>query len=241
PPCEDTAFLPSGGFNYFLKIIQLLDDYLKCFIVGADSMDSKQMQQIRMSLCRKAMVLMVKNIMMWKKLLPHIRGNVGFGFTKEDLTEIRDLLLANKVPAVAHAGAIAPCEVTVPVQNTGLGPKKTSFLQVLGITTKISRGATKILSDMQLIKTGDKVRASKATLLNISPFPFGLVIQQMFHSGSIYNPEVLDVTEETAFSLPGECPRCCQCWSADWRPNWCISTPFYHQWVQTSPGFVYGD
>lgn len=31
------------------------------------------------------------------RLLPHIRGNVGFVFTKEDLTEIRDMLLANKV------------------------------------------------------------------------------------------------------------------------------------------------
>ncbi|ELK29015.1 60S acidic ribosomal protein P0 [Myotis davidii] len=52
----------------------------------------------------------------------HIRGNVGFVFTKEDLTEIRDLLLANKVPAAARAGAIAQCEVTVPAQNIGLGP-----------------------------------------------------------------------------------------------------------------------
>lgn len=31
------------------------------------------------------------------RLLPHIKGNVGFVFTKEDLTEVRDLLLANKV------------------------------------------------------------------------------------------------------------------------------------------------
>lgn len=34
------------------------------------------------------------------RLLPHIKGNVGFVFTKEDLTEIRDLLLANKVRAL---------------------------------------------------------------------------------------------------------------------------------------------
>uniref|UniRef100_A0A2K5QBS1 Large ribosomal subunit protein uL10 n=1 Tax=Cebus imitator TaxID=2715852 RepID=A0A2K5QBS1_CEBIM len=106
--------------NYFLKIIQLLDDYWKCFIVGADN----------------AMVLMGKNIMMRKhlennpdleKLLPHIRGNVGFVFTKEELTGIRDMLLANKVPAATRAGAIVPCEVTVPAQNTDLGPEKTSF------------------------------------------------------------------------------------------------------------------
>uniref|UniRef100_A0A8D0P838 Large ribosomal subunit protein uL10 n=1 Tax=Sus scrofa TaxID=9823 RepID=A0A8D0P838_PIG len=154
-PREDRATWKS---NYFLKIIQLLDDYPKCFIVGADNVGSKQMQQIRMSLRGKAVVLTGKNTMMRKairghlennpaleKLLPHIRGNVGFVFTKEDLTEIRDMLLANKVPAAARAGAIAPCEVTVPAQNTGLGPEKTSFFQALGITTKISRGTIEIL------------------------------------------------------------------------------------------------
>ena len=52
---------------------------------------------------------------------------MGFVFTSGDHTEIRDMLLANKVPAAAHAGATAPCEATVPAQNTGLGPKKTSF------------------------------------------------------------------------------------------------------------------
>ncbi|KAH0521351.1 60S acidic ribosomal protein P0 [Microtus ochrogaster] len=212
-PREDRATWKS---NYFLKVIQLLDDYPKCFIVGADNVGSKQMQQIHMSLRGKAVVLMGKNTMMRKairghlennpaleKLLPHIRGNVGFVFTKEDLTEIRDMLLANKVPAAARAGAIAPCEVTVPAQNTGLGPEKTSFFQALGITTKISRGTIEILSDVQLIKTGDKVGASEATLLNmlnISPFSFGLIIQQVFDNGSIYNPEVLDITEQALHS-----------------------------------------
>merc|ERR1712168_312473 len=130
--------------------------------------------------------------------LPHIKGNVGFVFTKEDLAEIRDMLLANKVPAAACAGAIAPCEVIVPAQNTGLGPEKTPFFQALGITTKISRGTIEILSDVGLIKTGDKVGASEATLLNmlnISPFSYGLNIQQVYDNGSVYSPEVLDITE----------------------------------------------
>ncbi|KFQ02732.1 60S acidic ribosomal protein P0, partial [Haliaeetus albicilla] len=188
---------------------QLLDDYPKCFIVGADNVGSKQMQQIRMSLRGKAVVLMGKNTMMRKairghlennpaleKLLPHIRGNVGFVFTKEDLTEIRDMLLANKVPAAARAGAIAPCDVTVPAQNTGLGPEKTSFFQALGITTKISRGTIEILVTVWLSSAGGTCRQATCRL-NISPFSFGLVIQQVFDNGSIYNPEVLDITEET--------------------------------------------
>lgn len=53
------------------------------------------------------------------------------------------------MPASARAGAIAPCEVTVPAQNTGLGPEKTSFFQALGITTKISRGTIEILVSEQ--------------------------------------------------------------------------------------------
>lgn len=55
------------------------------------------------------------------------------------------------MPAAARAGAIAPCDVTVPAQNTGLGPEKTSFFQALGITTKISRGTIEILVSGQLL------------------------------------------------------------------------------------------
>lgn len=87
------------------------------------------------------------------------------------------MLLANKVPAATGAGATAPYEVTVPAQDTGLGSKKTSFFQALDIATKISRGTTEILSDVQLIKTRDRVEASEATQLNlpnVSPFSSGL-------------------------------------------------------------------
>uniref|UniRef100_A0A6I8Q1B8 60S acidic ribosomal protein P0 n=1 Tax=Xenopus tropicalis TaxID=8364 RepID=A0A6I8Q1B8_XENTR len=187
-PREDRATWKS---NYFLKIIQLLDDYPKCFIVGADNVGSKQMQQIRMSLRGKAVVLMGKNTMMRKAIRGHLENNPAL--------EKKIIFLVMWVPACARAGAIAPCGVVVPAQNTGLGPEKTSFFQALGITTKISRGTIEILSDVQLIKTGDKVGASEATLLNmlnISPFSYGLIIQQVYDNGSIYSPEVLDITEE---------------------------------------------
>lgn len=41
--------------------------------------------------------------------------------------------------------------------------------------------------------------ASEATLLNmlnISPFSYGLIIQQVYDNGSVYSPEVLDITED---------------------------------------------
>merc|ERR1712218_678417 len=81
-----------------------------------------------------------------EQLLPHIVGNVGFVFTKEELVDIRDMLLENKVKAPARAGAIAPLDVTVPAQNTGLGPEKISFFQALNIPTKITKGTIEIVA-----------------------------------------------------------------------------------------------
>merc|ERR1712173_305271 len=198
--------------NYFQKIIQLLDEYPKCFIVEADNVGSKQMQQIRMSLRGRAVVLMGKNTMMRKairghldanpkleQLLPHIVGNVGFVFTKEELVDIRNMLLENKVKAPAKAGAIAPLDVSVPAQNTGLGPEKTSFFQALNIPTKITKGTIEIIADVKLIKEGDKVGMSDSTLpnmLGISPFTYGLVVRKVYDSGTVFDPAILDITDD---------------------------------------------
>merc|ERR1719412_2715461 len=119
------------------------------------------MQQIRISLRGQAVVLMGKNTMMRKAIRGHMENNVGFVFTKEDLTYVRDLLLSNKVRAPAKAGALAPLDVIVPAQNTGMGPEKTSFFQALSIPTKITRGTIEIVNDVHLIKTGDKVGMSE--------------------------------------------------------------------------------
>jgi large subunit ribosomal protein LP0 len=207
--------------NYFTKIIQLLDEYPKCFLVDADNVGSKQMQQIRISLRGHAVVLMGKNTMMRKAirghlqanpklelLLPHLKGNIGFVFTKEDLVSIRDMLLDNKVRAPARAGALAPLDVQVPAQNTGLGPEKTSFFQALNIPTKITKGTIEIIQDVNLIKSGDKVGMSEATLLNmlnISPFTYGLVVKKVYDSGSVFDPTILDITDDDlkAYILSG--------------------------------------
>ncbi|KAL1491118.1 hypothetical protein ABEB36_011762 [Hypothenemus hampei] len=206
---EDKATWKS---NYFTKLIQLLEEYPKCFIVGADNVGSKQMQQIRISLRGSAVVLMGKNTMMRKaikghlesnpaleKLLPHIKGNVGFVFTRGDLVEVRDKLLENKVRAPARAGAFAPLSVVIPAQNTGLPPDKTAFFQALSIPTKISKGTIEIVNDVNILKPGDKVGASEATLLNmlnISPFSYGLVVEQVYDSGTIFAPAILDIKPE---------------------------------------------
>merc|ERR1712062_45236 len=121
------------------------------------------------------------------------------GASSWELTTVRDLLLSNKKAAPAKAGALAPVDVVIPAQNTGMGPEKTSFFQALQIPTKITKGTIEIIQDVPIIKIGDKVGASEAALLNmlkISPFTYGLLIQKVYDNGSIFDPEILDITDE---------------------------------------------
>ena len=63
-----------------------------------------------------------------------------------------------------------------------MGPEKTSFFQALAIPTKITKGTIEIIKDVDIIKAGDRVGMSEATLLNmlkISPFSYGLVISKV--------------------------------------------------------------
>lgn len=104
------------------------------------------------------------------RLIPHIKGNVGFVFTKEDLNEVRELIRSNKVAAPAKAGAIAPIDVKIPPGNTGLGPEKTSFFQALAIPTKITRGTIEILVGISTNLFFVGASFALAPLLTFRPF-----------------------------------------------------------------------
>jgi large subunit ribosomal protein LP0 len=198
--------------GYFDKLKGLLEEYNSVFIVTIDNVSSQQMHEIRHSLRGDGVVLMGKNTMVrralkgfvndnpeYERLLPHIRGNVGFVFTNGDLKQIRDKILVNRVAAPARAGAVAPADVWVPAGNTGMEPGKTSFFQALGVPTKIARGTIEITTDLKLVEAGSKVGPSEATLLNmlnISPFTYGMGIAQVYDQGQCFPADVLDIGEE---------------------------------------------
>jgi len=197
---------------YFQKLKHLLETYPSIFIVNVDNVGSNQMHQIRVALRGKGVVLMGKNTMVrralrillselpqFERLMPHIRGNIGFVFTSSDLKEIRSVITSNTVAAPARAGALAPIDVTVPAGNTGMEPGKTSFFQALSIPTKIARGTIEIVADVKVVLAGTKVGTSEATLLNmmnISPFTYGMTVIQIYQDGNIFAPEVLDIDSQ---------------------------------------------
>jgi large subunit ribosomal protein LP0 len=196
------------------KLCELLDTHTKCFLVHADNVGSRQFMDIRAALRGKTTVLMGKNTMLrrairahaertgneqWLCLLEHLVGNVGLVFTKGDLGEVREVIAQFKVGASARVGSMAPNDVSIPAGNTGMDPSQTSFFQALNIPTKINKGTIEITSDVQVVKVGEKVGASEATLLGklgIKPFEYGLIVLKVYEDGSIYDSKVLDITDE---------------------------------------------
>lgn len=70
---------------------------------------------------------------------------------------------------------------------------------MLNIPTKINKGTVEIITPVELIKKGDKVGSSEAALLaklGIRPFSYGLVVISVYDNGSVFDPEVLDLTED---------------------------------------------
>lgn len=151
---------------------------------------------------RRAIKTFIADNPEYERLLPHVKGNVGFVFTNGDLKEIREKILSNRVAAPARAGAIAPADVFIPAGNTGMEPGKTSFFQALGVPTKIARGTIEITADLKLVQAMTKVGASEATLLNmlnISPFTYGMGISQIYDQGQTFDQSVLDIEESQLF------------------------------------------
>lgn len=199
--------------EYFTRMTNMLNTYGKVFVVSVDNVGSQQMNSTRKSMRGSAEILMGKNTLMKKvmkeflaanpghfyaNIVHKMSGNVGFVFTNADLPKIRDLILANRVPAPARVGAISPVDVVVPAGPTGCDPGQTSFFQVLQIPTKIVKGQIEITNPVNLIKKGDKVGSSEASLLsklNIKPFSYGLMIDCVFDHGSIFSVDVLDIDE----------------------------------------------
>ncbi|CAO1615961.1 unnamed protein product [Jaminaea pallidilutea] len=198
---------------WFVRLNEALDTYPSIFIVNVDNVGSMQMHQIRHSMRGKGTILMGKNTMVrralrliisekpqFEKLMPFVKGNVGFVFTSGDLKDVRDLILSNRVAAPARAGAYAPADITIPAGNTGMEPGKTSFFQALGVPTKIARGTIEIVSDVKVVTGGSRVGSSEATLLNmlnISPFTYGMSVTQIYDNGQTFASDVLDVDEKT--------------------------------------------
>jgi len=186
-------------------------------LVNVDNVGANNVQKIRQTLRGQAVVLFGRNTLIRKAirdyvekcneagnkdgarieaLLPNIKGNVGMIFTNGDLSQVKDVAESYKQKAPAKVGAIAPEDVFVDPGPTGMEPTQTQFLQALNIASKIVKGQVEIINRVHLIKEGDKIGNSEATLLdklNIMPFSYRATIKTVFDAGFVYPASLLSL------------------------------------------------
>eukprot|EP01029_Cantina_marsupialis_P010669 TRINITY_DN242208_c0_g2_i1.p2 TRINITY_DN242208_c0_g2~~TRINITY_DN242208_c0_g2_i1.p2 ORF type:complete len:321 (-),score=75.59 TRINITY_DN242208_c0_g2_i1:83-1045(-) len=202
--------------QYFETMTALLEQYNKVLVVSIDNVTSKQMQAIRIALRNKAVVLMGKNSMMRcciqqfvqehpghmiGSLTQCLKKNIGLVFVGDetDVTEVKDVILAEKSPAPARVGAIAPSDVFVEPGQTGCDPGQTGFFQALNIPTKIVKGQIEMVSRVHLIEQGTKVSDNAAALLqklNMCPFSYAVKMLTVYDNGNMYDAAVLDISQD---------------------------------------------
>jgi len=201
--------------EYFDKLVDLCVNAPSALLVGIDHVSSKQMQDIRMELRGKAVVLMGKNTMIRKALamgaeshpdagLDALRsaivGNLGFIFaTNCTLDDIRETLGKHRKQSAAKSGQVSMVDLNLPAGATGMDPSQTSFFQALNIGTKIVKGQIELVSEFPILKVGDKVSPSAAVLLTklgIKPFEYGMEVLQVFQEGCVFAAAVLDISDD---------------------------------------------
>jgi large subunit ribosomal protein LP0 len=199
---------------YFAKLIDLCLNTPQALLVRVDHVGSKSMQNIRVELRGKAIVLMGKNTMIRKalaqgheehpeagldKLRAGILGNIGFIFaTACGIDDIKAVLTKFRVPAAAKTGQTSTCDLVLPVGPTGMEPTHIAFFQALNIATKIVKGQIELVTEFKMLKNGDKVSASAAILmakLAIKPFEYGMEIDQVFQDASLFPAAVLEIND----------------------------------------------
>jgi large subunit ribosomal protein LP0 len=201
--------------DYCERLLAAIQTYSKVVLIHCDNVGSNQMHKVRRALRGKSDIIMGKNTMIRRclreylesnehegitQLLEFMEGNVGMIFTDVDPKKVRDVLDEFAEPAPARVGAIAPIDVVVPAGPTGCDPGQTSYFQSMQIATKIQKGQIEIINDVHLLRPGDKVGASEASLLqtmNIRPFVYKLKIVQIMDGSSCFGPEILDLDQDT--------------------------------------------
>jgi len=212
--------IPQRKLDYAKKLRAMLEEYSTCLVVTVDNFGSRNIAEMRKDFRGRARFLFGKNTLIRKiirdfmketnnkglnNLLDCVKGNCGFCFTKGSVNDLRREIINRKVQCPAKAGAIAPCDVNVPAGATGMEPTQTTFFQSMNIATRINKGQIDIVDDVHLIKQGNKVGASEASLLmklNIKPFYYSMKIRSVYENGTAYDASILDITgDQIAQSL----------------------------------------
>ncbi|MFX1511023.1 MAG: 50S ribosomal protein L10 [Promethearchaeota archaeon] len=201
------------------QLQRLIEEHKVIGLFSLENITSTVLQQVRRSLRGHTELKIAKNslksraideIMSSKSkpgldsLKEHINGSCGFIFSNMNPFKLQRFLHQNRRPAPARTGQISPIDVIVPEGNTNLDPGPViGELNSVGLTTRIEKGKIKIIKSSKILKTGDVVTETHASVLarlGILPFESGLEILIAYEDGSIFEKADLSIDIENVLS-----------------------------------------
>ncbi|KAK8892068.1 ribosomal protein P0 (A0) (L10E) [Tritrichomonas musculus] len=204
--------IPQKKLDFCDRLRDLFHKYHKLVLVSSENVNATQMLHIRHDLQGHAEIVFGKNSLMrrvaeeLKKevghlevIEPYLKRGVGLVFTNESFNKIKEIIDMHCVGSPAKVGAISPVDVIIPAMRTNMPPTQVSVLHALGIQSKIFKGTIEITAEKHLIHKGEKVGASEANLLSILgilPFMYTLKIEHLFDHGNLYDPAILDISDD---------------------------------------------
>lgn len=198
----------------YVKAKRLFSTYSKFVLVGIENIVSTQLKNIKRQWGGDAEFLMGKNSAIRRaisdldmtelsEVYELVKGNVCFVFFRNDVRDVKRVIDTNAREACAKVGDVAQCDVWVESFVTGMTPDKTSYFQVLGIATKITKGKVEIIAPYKVLSAGDSVGPSQAnllSLLDIRPFNYKMTMFKVYENGTIYDSSLVDIEEEDVVS-----------------------------------------
>ena len=194
------------------EIKELIEKYPVVGLIDLFKMPSRQLQSIRKSMRKNALIRMCKKSVI-SLALKNVAGKENIQKLSEfeakepalilgkiDAFKLFKTLKKSKSPGYAKPNDIATHDIVVPAGPTSLmaGPAIGEF-QIAKIPAMVKEGKIHVREDTVVAKKGDVISAQLANILkklDIQPMEIGINVLAVWEGGIVYSKEILDVDEE---------------------------------------------
>ncbi len=200
--------------NWKYKEVEELKELLKKYpvvgIASIENLPAAQFQEIRAKMKGHALIRVTRKRLLrraieearpeLKDIENYMDGSIAIVFSDMNAFKLYNTLKKMKSKAPIKAGQIAPQDIIVPAGDTGLPPGPAlGDLKAAGINARIEGSTIKVVKDSVVAKEGEVVSQAVAAALNklgIKPLDIFLRVKAVYEDGTIFTPDVLDISEE---------------------------------------------
>ena len=204
-----TEHVPQWKKDEIENIKELIQSHKVFGMVGIEGILATKIQKIRRDLKGVAVLKVSRNTLAELALnqlgesIPemnkYLDKQTALIFTNESPFKLYKVLEQTKTPSPIKGGAIAPVDIIVQKGPTSFPPGPIlGELQSAGIPASIDAGKVAVKETKVVCKAGEAVPQKLATMLSkleIYPLIVGLDLRAAYDDGTIYEPELLQLTK----------------------------------------------